>query len=256
MTQFREGLFDLTKEQESTVRMMYNGKLIKCLVAPYHSFKDLESLIPYSKSTFLFPEREMSEGQTNSLISNLVESDITDDIIIITTQMGIILDMVTGVHVLTQNGTIVDSNVKTFMANIHTIRYELLENSAYQNGSEPVEKPAGVKSTNTLIDEINEVKGKTISRSEYDNLKMRVDMIGEDIIRNVLKGMLRDINVSKTTTKTTKTTTATGATPLDKLIDAYSKNNEDPEEYKELTYKLVDLYRLKGLSDQEIMMKI
>jgi len=247
---FRPGLFDLTKEQENTVKMMYNGKVIKCLVAPFHSYNDLESLIPYTKSTFLFPEREMSEGQANSLISNLVASDITDEIIIITTQMGIILDMVDGVHVLTQNGTIVDGNTKTFMANIHTIRYDLLENPAHRNGSEPVEKTSGVNLTNLLIEEIRDLSGKSISRSEYDKLKKRVDIIGEDVIRNILKGMLKDINVSNTNTN------IKGTNPIDKLINAYSKSQKEPDKYIELTYELVDLYKKQGLSDDEIMMKL
>ena len=197
MIKFKPGLFDLTEEQEKTVKMMYKGKIIKCLVAPYHSFKDLESSIPYTKSTYLFPEREMSEGQANSLISNLVSSDITDEIIIITTQMGIILDMVDGVHVLTQNGTIVDGNTKTFMANIHTIRYDLLENSDHRNGSEPIEETAGSTATNNLITEIRDLSGETIPQSEYTELKKRVDIIGEDVIRNILSGMLEDVKVSK-----------------------------------------------------------
>jgi len=245
MEKFRPGLFDLTKEQESNVKMMYNGKVIKCLVAPYHSYNDLESLIPYTKSTFLFPEREMSEGQANALISNLVASDIKDEIIIITTQMGIILDMVDGVHVLTQNGTIVDGNTKTFMANIHTIRYELLENPAHRNGTEPIEKTSGENLTNLLIKEIRELSGKSISRTEYDKLKKRVDIIGEDVIRNILKGMLKDINIS-----------IKGSSSLDKLIEAYSKSYDDPDKYIKISYELVDLYRQQGLSDDEIMMKL
>jgi len=247
---FRPGLFDLTKEQENTVKMLYNGKVIKCLVAPFHSYNDLESLIPYTKSTYLFPEREMSEGQANSLISNLVASDITDEIIIITTQMGIILDMVDGVHVLTQNGTIVDGNTKTFMANIHTIRYKLLENPDHRNGSEPIEKTSGVNLTNLLIEEIRDLSGKSISRTEYDKLKKRVDIIGEDVIRNILKGMLKDINVSNTNTN------IKGTNPIDKLINAYSKTQKDPDKYIDLTYELVDLYKKQGLSDDEIMMKL
>jgi len=246
MIKFKPGLFDLTEEQEKTVKMMYKGKIIKCLVAPYHSFKDLESSIPYTKSTYLFPEREMSEGQANSLISNLVSSDITDEIIIITTQMGIILDMVDGVHVLTQNGTIVDGNTKTFMANIHTIRYDLLENSDHRNGSEPIEETAGSTATNNLITEIRDLSGETIPQSEYTELKKRVDIIGEDVIRNILSGMLEDVKVSK----------SKWTSPIDKLIDAYSKSYDNPENYIKLTYEMVNLYRVEVLSDAYIMMKL
>ena len=33
-----QNLFDLEPDQEATSKMMYNGKVIKCLVAPYHSY--------------------------------------------------------------------------------------------------------------------------------------------------------------------------------------------------------------------------
>lgn len=52
-----KNLFDLTEDQEKTSKMMYDGKVIKCLVAPYHSYDQLEKVIPYTKTTFLFPER-------------------------------------------------------------------------------------------------------------------------------------------------------------------------------------------------------
>jgi len=249
MEKFKNGLFDLTKEQESNIKMMYNGKIIKCLVAPYHSYNDLESLIPYTKSTFLFPEREMSEGQANSLISNLVASDITDEIIIITTQMGIILDMVDGVHVLTQNGTIVDGNTKTFMANIHTIRYNLLENPEHRNSSIINEENVslGNKQASNLSNEINDIlnNSKTISKKKYDDLLLKVDLIGEVVIRNILKGMLKRIEIN-----------SNGKSPIDKLIEAYSKNQSEPNKYIKISYELVDLYRKQGLSDDEIMMKL
>jgi len=48
--------------------MNYNGKVIKCLVAPYHSYAQLEQTVPFTKTTYLFPEREMSVAQVKTLI--------------------------------------------------------------------------------------------------------------------------------------------------------------------------------------------
>jgi len=55
--EIQNNLFDLTSEQEATSKMLYNGKIIKCLVAPYHTYNQLEKVIPYTKTTYLFPER-------------------------------------------------------------------------------------------------------------------------------------------------------------------------------------------------------
>ncbi len=50
-----KNLFDLTEDQEVTSKMMYNGKVIKCLVAPHHSYAQLERAIPYTKNYILIP---------------------------------------------------------------------------------------------------------------------------------------------------------------------------------------------------------
>ena len=193
MLNFKDGLFDLTKEQKSLIQMMYNGKVIKCLVAPYHSFAELEKLIPYTKSTLLFPERDMTLQQIRSLISLIAENQSTDDFIIITKNQNIILDMVdAGVRILTECGDIVNSPVKTFAANIHDIRYSILENKEHQLSKEQRNKSND--KIQILIDKLNKYKRQTIDFDEYELLKNEIQLIGEPIIRKSLYNMLLDIN--------------------------------------------------------------
>lgn len=151
--------------------------------------------MPFSKSTFLYPENSMTMGQIQGFVSMLVNSNL-DDICIITKNQNIIIDMLdTNVRVLTENGLIVPSPIKTFMANIHDIRYELLENKLHQDGKK--EESAAHKSIDTLITEINEYRNKntTITKEKRDELSFKIKMIGEEMITNILSDMLSDINV-------------------------------------------------------------
>lgn len=185
-------LFDLSDEEKSMSEMMYEGKIIKCLVAPYHTYEELEKEIPYTKTTFLFPEREMSTSQLPQLISMIVANPNIQEAKIITANQNIILDMIDGcVRVLTEGGKIVPSPTKTFMANIHTIRYELLENEAHQLSKE--EKTSGVSSVNQIISILNDYEGKTMEKAKYEILMSKIDIIGEDIIRKKLKQMAHSI---------------------------------------------------------------
>lgn len=191
----QNNLFDLTPEQEQLSKTMYNGKVIKCLVAPYHSYNDLESIIQYTPTTYLFPEREASLSQLSQLISIIVNSDVEGEIRIITTNQNIITDMVDGcVRVLTQDGDIVECPIKTFMANIHDIRYSLMENKDFQSETGTT-RPIKQDLTQELINEVKNLAHTTVSQEKYDKLKNRINMIGEDVIRNILYGHLLDINI-------------------------------------------------------------
>ena len=75
----KENLFDLTPEQIDMSKNIYNGKIIKCLVAPYHNYNQLEKVVTYTKNTFLFPEREMTSAQCSSLINMLVKNPSQDE---------------------------------------------------------------------------------------------------------------------------------------------------------------------------------
>jgi transcription termination factor NusB len=182
----KENLFDLTPEQIDMSKNIYNGKIIKCLVAPYHSYNQLEKEVTYTKNTFLFPEREMTSAQCSGLISMLVKSPSQDEFLVITSNQNIILDMIDGnVRILTEKGDIVDCPTKTFMANIHDIRYYVLENKDHQLSDE--EKSEGNKVIQNLIGLVQE--GSEMTKAEYDDLVTKIEMVGEDIIRRKLLQM-------------------------------------------------------------------
>lgn len=184
----QENLFDLTDEQIETSKMMYNGKIIKCLVVPYHSYNQLEHEIKYTPTTYLFPEREMTYTQTLTLISMVVNKPTTEEICIITTHMNIITDMVGGcVRVLTEEGNVVESDVKSFAANIHDIRYNLLENESHQ-----ISKAEKSKFTLRIQDLIEKIK-KPMTDKQFESAKVEIDLIGEPIISNQLRNMLNDV---------------------------------------------------------------
>lgn len=195
--EIKNNLFDLTEEQIKTSEMMYDGKVVKCLVAPYHNNSQLENVIPYTKTTFLFPERDMTSDQLRSLISMVVALPTTEEIRIVTASQSIIIDMVdTSVRILTQSGDVVPCPCKTFMANIHDIRYSVLENPAHQTSQE--EKKQSKDKLNDILafytkvlEAVQQQKDTTKLKKEY--LKNQtlycglVNSVGEDIIRNILK---------------------------------------------------------------------
>jgi hypothetical protein len=190
----KENLFDLTPEQIDMSKNIYNGKIIKCLVAPYHSYNQLEKEVTYTKNTFLFPEREMTSAQCSSLISMLVKNPSQDEFLVITANQNIILDMIDGnVRILTEKGDIVDCPTKTFMANIHDIRYSVLENKSHQLSDD--EKSEGNKVIQNLIGLVQ--KGSEMTKVEYDALITKIEMVGEDIIRRKLLQMANsNINIT------------------------------------------------------------
>jgi len=188
----QENLFDLTSDQIDQSKMIYNDKVIKCLVAPYHTYSQLEKLITYTPATYLFPEREMNIPQLRSLISMVVGSDKKDEVRIITANQNVIMDMIdSSVRVLTEGGDVVPSPCKTFMANIHDIRYNLLENGSHQLSKE--EKSQGVDEVNRIISIIQ--TSKTLSKDKFDILMTKIRLIGEPIIRNRLVDMSREISI-------------------------------------------------------------
>ena len=188
-----KNLFDLTTDQEDTSKMMYNGKVIKCLVAPYHSYAQLEKIIPFTKTTYLLPEREMSIPQVKSLISMIVANPSQEEFRIITANQNIILDMVGEcVRVLTERDEVVYTGTKTFMANIHDIRYELLENDDHRLSE--TERTQAHKIISVLIDRVNDTS-TPITQTDFDKLIIEINMIGEEIIKKKLKQMSHDLTI-------------------------------------------------------------
>ena len=188
-----KNLFDLTTDQEDTSKMMYNGKVIKCLVAPYHSYAQLEKIIPFTKTTYLLPEREMSIPQVKSLISMIVANPSQEEFRIITANQNIILDMVGEcVRVLTERDEVVYTGTKTFMANIHDIRYDLLENDDHRLSE--TERTQAHKIISVLIDRVNDTS-TPITQTDFDKLIIEINMIGEEIIKRKLKQMSHDLTI-------------------------------------------------------------
>ena len=192
-----ENLFDLNEEQIAMSKKIYNGKIIKCLVAPYHSYNQLERLLTYTPTTYLFPEKEMSANQLRSFISMIVSNEkISDEVRIVTASQSIILDMIeSSVRILTEHDTIVDSPIKTFMANIHDIRYYVLENEQHQKTAE--QKNEAHSLINKIITDINNHYDKNIEMDKdvYNDYVEKIKMIGEPLIENQLMSQIRRVKV-------------------------------------------------------------
>ena len=180
-------LFDLSLTDINTSKAIFNGKVIKCLVAPYHSYAELEKIIPYSQYTYLFPEREMNMIQITNFVSMLVNSNINEDILLITTSQNIIINMIDCcVKILTQHNTIVDCPCKTFAANIHTIRYDILEIEEHQINKK---SDYATDNINDLIRKIQALN-RSSTRAEKNVLIEQAKLVGEPIIRNKLIDMI------------------------------------------------------------------
>lgn len=183
-------LFELTPAQVATSHMLYNGKTIKCLVAPYHTYLALEKEIPYTQTTYLFPERELSAQQLTGFISMIVAQPHQEEVRIITASQAIILDMVDDcVRILTQGGDVVACPVKTFAANIHDIRYSVLENKDHQLSA--AEQTASTQRINDLITRVR--AATSLTATERSALLEEAQMIGEPIIANQLVSMINRI---------------------------------------------------------------
>jgi len=179
----------------------------------------------------------------------IVNSPLTEEFKIITTNMNVIMDMVDDtVKVLTEMDTIVDSPCKTFMSNIHTLRYDLLENKLHQKTEEV--KNEGVKKINKLIDRIN--KGGEVDKEEYDRIAKEVDMIGEPIIAIKLKEMLSEkITIKSKLKGIYESASGIKDEYYNEIID-YIKKNYKEEKQKEVHDVMVQLYKLylKKYSDK------
>ena len=176
-------LFDLTGEQIELSKTIYDGKVIKCIIAPHHTFAQLEKIIPFTKTTYLFPEREMTIQQSQNLISMIVASKSNDEFRIITKDTNIITNMIDGcVKVLSEDNELHDCPVKTFAQNIHTVKWEILDNERYRTSKK--ERDESNKKINILIDKINDKK--PITQKEFDDIKMKISIIGEPLIERKL----------------------------------------------------------------------
>jgi hypothetical protein len=83
------------------------------------------------------------------------------------------------------------TGTKTFMANIHDIRYELLKNESHRL-SESVRSESHKKISN-LVSIIN--SKNTLSEIEYKEILSEIDLIGEPVISSKLREMVNKLTI-------------------------------------------------------------
>ena len=187
-------LFDLDEAAIASSKMFYEGKTIKCLVAPYHTLKDIEAMLDYSENTYVFPEDSMGLDKVKQLISIIVSQPREIEYRIITKNQNIIMDMIhTSVKILTECGEIVECHEKTLAANIHTIRHEILENEIHQISKS--EMNHSYKYINNIIEVINSKTSSGITTAEQTILKEKIKGVGEELISNSLSDMLSSLTL-------------------------------------------------------------
>jgi len=187
-----KNLFDLTPEQIETSKSMYGGKIIKCLIAPYHSIKDIP--LEPNNEVFVYPERDLNIQQRKEIVGVMANSN-KEEICFVTSDLFIILNMIDGCcRILTPDGEIEEVDEKTFGANPHTIIYSVIHNEHY--AKEQKEKSIGFMNTiQKIIDDINDKKGMTIEK--FEATKKAIQLIGEDLIRHKLSDMLSEVKIIK-----------------------------------------------------------
>jgi hypothetical protein len=189
MKKITKNLFDLTPEQEQSSISIY-GKVIKCLIAPYHSIKDIP--LEPNDEVYVYPERDLNIQQRKEMVGIMANS-AKKEIYFVTSDLFMILDMIDGCcRILTPDGEIEECPEKTFAANPHTIIYEVIHNEYYVK--ERKNKEMDFKNViQKIIDDVNDKKGMTLEK--YEKTKSTIKLIGEDLIRVKLLEMLSDVKI-------------------------------------------------------------
>lgn len=188
-------MFHLTKAQHDLSINIY-GKIIRCIIAPYHNITLQSELLKVMgsnpSSVYVFPERDLNIQQRVEIISTFVNSKLTE-VNFITSDLFIIGQMINDCcRILTPDGKLEECHEKTFIANPHSIIYEILQNKYYTKAHNNNIKTAK-DSINDIITEIN--KAKTISIKRKSELTIKISIIGEQLISRKLLQMLNDIKV-------------------------------------------------------------
>jgi len=193
-----ENLFGLTPAQIALSKSIYDGKILKCLVTPFHSYQQLETMCTYVPNIYLMPEREFSYTRMISFINMVAKGSKHEENLIVTSSMTVIGDMIADcVRILTEDEKIVECPKATFAANIHTIRYEVLENEKFRSRTSIEDEVRSRKSINEVIDILTAKKPSPLSEKQRSDLKVRINMIGEPIISTKLLQMLNDMPSKK-----------------------------------------------------------
>ena len=96
------------------------------------------------------------------------------------------------VRIFTEAGNIVPCPIKCLMANIHDIKYSILDNTKYKDGKSVEVENFGIDFVNSLIRKIQSTK---IDKETYKSYKDKIELIGENVIRIKLLQILNDNRV-------------------------------------------------------------
>lgn len=188
MKKITKNLFDLTPEQEALSISIY-GKVIKCLIAPYHSIKDIP--LEPNDDVYVYPERDLNIQQRKEIVGIMASSN-KPEIRFVTSDLFLILDMLDGCcRILTPDAEIIDCPEKTFAANPHTIIYEVIHDE-YLVKEQKNKTFDFKKMINEIIEDVNK---KKMTLEKYEKTKQKIAIIGEDLIRVKLSEMLSGVQI-------------------------------------------------------------
>lgn len=160
------------------------GKIIKCLISPYHQpndFKNTNYKHEKNRSVYLFPEHKLTLEQTKNVISEIMKTK-SDNILIITSNVNIIMDMIDCcVRILNKDNTISYCTKKTYGANYYDI-HEIMFNN---RDSIPNKAHSDIKEYINYIESVDSINSK-----EYEDGVYFCDIIGDEIISYKLRDML------------------------------------------------------------------
>src|SRR3972149_10742654 len=199
MKKLSKSLFDLTEEQKESSISIY-GKVIKCLIAPYHNILNIP--LEPNNEVYVYPERDLSIQQRKEIVSVMAGSAKTE-ICFVTADLFIILDMIDCCcRILTPDGKIENVREKTFSANPHSIINNVLQDDKHVDKYKDNANDYRTK-INAVITAVNE---KKMTQAEFDKNKAFINLIGEDIIRNKLREMLSGVEIIRESFKKDKFT--------------------------------------------------
>jgi len=129
----------------------------------------------------------------NQNLFDLTEDQEATSKMMYNANQNIIIDMVGEcVRVLTEGDEVVYTGTKTFMANIHDIRYELLENDEHRLSE--AERTQAHKAINVIIDRVND-KATPITKGDFAQLVSQINMIGEEFVKRKLREMASELTI-------------------------------------------------------------
>lgn len=175
--------FKLNNSEIEKSKKIY-GKVIKCLISPYHlpnDFKNTNYKHEKNRSVYIFPEHKLRFEQTKNVISEIMKTK-SDDILIITSNVNIIMDMIDCcVRILNRDNTISYCTKKTYGANYYDIHDIMFNNRI----GIPNKAYSDIKEYITYIESTESINSK-----EYEDGVSFCDIIGDEIISHKLRGIL------------------------------------------------------------------